>query len=90
MADVRRTTAVSARAEYAFTVKERADGEPFIVAELLEGYGLPALDNGFLGFTLRPGTTIEQAHALAKMMRQMIGGLSHTLSLERPEPEQAS
>lgn len=80
-------TALTAGGSYLFTVKERGDGEPFIVAELRKGYDLPALENGFISFTLRPGTTIEQATDLAATMRSMIDGMSHTLFLVEPSSE---
>jgi hypothetical protein len=64
------------RAEFTFTVKEGASGKPWIAAEPLGG-DMPSL-RGLLGFDLAPGTTLEQAHSLAKYMRENIRGLSLT------------
>ena len=54
------------RAEFTFTAKEGDNGKaPWIMAE----GELPHLD-GFIRFDLVPGTTLEDAHAIAHYMRQ--------------------
>lgn len=63
------------RAEFTFTVKEGANGEPSIVAEPtaeLAGF------RGLIGFDLKPGTHLETAEILASLMRKHIRGLSLT------------
>jgi len=54
------------RQRYRFTVKERvADGALWLACAPTEG---PPQ----IGFTLRPGTTLEQAHTVAKQMNDWI------------------
>jgi hypothetical protein len=65
---------MSERAKFTFTVKESADGRPWIAAEQLED-GMPSLV-GQLGFDLRPGTTFDQAKDIAKYLRERVVGLS--------------
>lgn len=60
-----------------FTVKEGADGSPFIMCEFHKP-GIPALENGFIGFRFRPGATIEQAQEMADTLRDQFEGISHT------------
>ncbi len=66
------------RANYTFTVKEYADGTPWIMLELLKGPDLSQLNGGFLGFDLAPGTTYEQAKVLVDAMRETITTTSYT------------
>jgi hypothetical protein len=51
-------------AEYRFTVKETASGEPWLMLEPMTK-NLAILSGGFLGLHLRPGTTYEEARRLA-------------------------
>ena len=42
-------------------------------------YGnLPILENGFLGLDLRPGTSLEEARELAKLLNQRVHIVAHT------------
>jgi len=50
---------------YRFAVKERVDGTPWLACEPTEG---PPQ----IGFTLRPGTTPEQAHKVAQQMNDWV------------------
>ena len=67
----------TARGEYVFTVKEFADGVPWIMLEQ-SGNGLDILDHGILGFDLKEGTSLQEAEVLAGLLRQSISGVSYT------------
>lgn len=64
--------------DYLFTVKEFGDGTPWLMAELREGNDLSILENGFLGFTLRSGTTYEEAQGLARHLHKVLDKISYT------------
>jgi len=70
---------MTTRTKTTFAVKAYADGIPFIVMEplreQLKGEGLPS---GFFGFDLKPGTTGEQAEAIAQHLNDSIDGLTFT------------
>jgi hypothetical protein len=63
------------RGQYRFTVKEKEDGTPWIagepVGDTLKIIG-PKGDDLEIGFMLRPGTTIQQAHEVARCMNNWI------------------
>ena len=62
------------RGDFTFVVKE-GPGQPFIVAEPTSD--VPGM-KGLIGFDLKPGTTLDAANDLARIMRQHIRGLSIT------------
>jgi hypothetical protein len=65
-------------AEYRFTIKESRTGVPWIMCELSVEPGLSILENGFLGFRLPPGTSLDQAKEIAKFLNEKIVQLSYT------------
>ncbi len=65
------------RASYVFTVKEFADGTPWIAFEP-SGGNLNILKNGFLGFDLPKGTTYAKAKEIASLLNDNLGDLSYT------------
>lgn len=65
------------RNEYHFAVKEFNDGTPWIAFEPLQG-NLAILKGGMLGFDLREGTTLEEAHQLASLLHEKVNGVSFT------------
>jgi hypothetical protein len=64
------------RGSYKFTVKETADGTPWIAAE--PAGGTLASFPGSLGFELRPGTSYDFAKTLAGYLNTHIVGITHT------------
>ena len=64
------------RGEFRFTVKEAADGRPWIAAEPA-GKSLVTLP-GLLAFELSPGTTYDDAKTVASFMNLHIAGINHT------------
>ena len=64
------------RGEFRFTVKEAADGRPWIAAEPA-GKSLVTLP-GLLAFELGPGTTYDDAKTVASFMNLHIAGITHT------------
>lgn len=66
------------RATFVFTVKEYHEGTPWIAFELLRGPELSILANGFLGFDLLEGTTLEQAKEIASFLNENIREVSYT------------
>ncbi len=66
------------RARYTFTVKERADGAPYIVMESFHE-NLTALSSGFLSFDLPEGTTHARAKEIAEYLNANIAGVAYTL-----------
>lgn len=66
------------RAEHTFTVKEFEDGTPWVALELHKAPELPILERGFLGFDLRPGTTLEQARELANHLNKLVSTTNYT------------
>jgi hypothetical protein len=63
------------RGQYLYAVKEREDGTPWIAGEpagdTIKIVGTKG-DDLEIGYTLRPGTTIEQARMVAKCMSDWI------------------
>jgi hypothetical protein len=57
------------RGQYRFTVRESAEGTPWLVAEPAAGAGLEV---GNIGFSLRPSATLEDAHEVAEFMNLWI------------------
>jgi hypothetical protein len=55
------------------TVKEAADGLPFLMFEPAGGDPLPSLPNCQFGLYLNRGTTLEQASDLARMINARVG-----------------
>jgi hypothetical protein len=64
--------------EFAFTVKEAADGTPWIAAEPRR-QTMPALKDAFIGFSLRKGTTLQQAYKISGFMNEHLEGMSLTV-----------
>jgi hypothetical protein len=64
------------RAPYRFTAKEGAAGERAIVLEPIQG-ALSVLSHfsGLLTLHLKPGLTIYEARALARLLNERIEGL---------------
>jgi hypothetical protein len=56
-----------------FYVKEREFGLLWLIAEPFGEVELPAPQDGFMGFSLAPGTTMRQAHDLANLINRFIG-----------------
>ena len=66
------------RANYVFCVKEYdQDSPPWIMLESQDG-NIPILQNGIIGFDLRPGTTFQQAQEIASYLNSHIECLTHT------------
>lgn len=65
------------RGKYVFTVKEYADGTPWIMLER-SGQGLDVFGNGFIGLDLSEGTTLQQAKALAATLRRSVSTVHYT------------
>jgi hypothetical protein len=61
-----------------FRVEEVSGGEPWIRLELIDK-DLRVLGNGFLGFELLEGTTINTAEEIATFLQENISSLSYTL-----------
>jgi hypothetical protein len=60
-----------------FKVKEFPDGQPWICLEPVQE-DLIVLANGFLGFDLPRGTTIEKAKKIAEFLEENIANVSCT------------
>lgn len=65
------------RSRYAFTVKEFADGTPWIACEPLHS-NIEHLKNGILGFDLPEGTSYEEATQIANYMSEHIAQVTYT------------
>ena len=65
------------RVRMSFKVKEFTDGQPWIFLEPVDE-DLIVLGNGFLGFDLPNGTTIEKAKEIAEFLEENIANVSHT------------
>ena len=65
------------RTRMSFAVKEFPSGQPWIYFERV-GDKLKILGNGFLGFDLPKGTTIEEARRIADYLNSKIEGISYT------------
>jgi hypothetical protein len=63
------------RGQYRYTVKEMADGTPWLfgepVGDTLKIVGTKG-DDLHIGFYLRPGATLEDAHRVAKCMNDWL------------------
>lgn len=63
------------RGQYRYTVKETGEGNPWIVGEpvgdTIKIVGAEG-DDLEIGFTLRPGATLDDAHKVAKCMNDWI------------------
>ncbi len=69
--------ATTKRAKYRFTVKEFAEGTPWIMLEPLQkGIELP--NDGFLGFDLPEGTDFNKAKEIAEYLNRNLSTLSLT------------
>lgn len=60
-----------------FTVKEYADGEPWIMVEFYEP-GIPALRDGFLSIRFRGRVPIKEAERIAGELRDNFEGIGYT------------
>jgi hypothetical protein len=65
------------RVRMSFKVKEFPNGQPWICLEPVQE-DLIVLANGFLGFDLPPGTTIEKAKKIAEFLEENIANVSYT------------
>jgi len=75
------TKAKTDYSKFTFTVKEDAEGIPWIMCEPYQP-GLPGIGDGFLGFRLRDGIEIREAEKIAEYLRDRIEGISHTQFLK--------
>lgn len=66
------------RARHGFVAKEDADGQPFIVLELLDGKELPVLYDGLLTFDLPKGTPFKRAQEIAGFLADNIVSTAYT------------
>ena len=74
------------KGQYRFIVEKWSDGSPWLVAEP-SGDVIPGM--GDLGFNLEPGTTFEQAHALADAMNRQISAVLIQRRFQGSPPEPA-
>jgi hypothetical protein len=65
-------------ARVVFRVQEVSGGEPWIRLEPIDK-DLRVLGNGFLGFELPAGTTINTAEEIAAFLQEHITSVSYTL-----------
>lgn len=66
---------MTARAKPVFVVKESADGVPWIAIEYAQSAaGIPS----GLGFDLPSGTSLAEAHAIARYLQEKLTVLSYT------------
>ncbi len=72
------TDARTERGKFVFTVKEFADGTPWIMAEPTRE-AMPILDEAFIGFDLPDGTTFAQARKVAAFMNENLARISMTI-----------
>ena len=66
------------RASYVFTVKEFADGTPWIMAEPLKKNTIKFNGDGFLGFDLPKDIGMGKANEIAKFLNDNLEGISLT------------
>jgi len=71
------TQSKTERVRYVFAVKEFGDGTPWIMLER-SGKGLEVLGNGFIGLELTEGTSLQEAEALAAMLRRSVSTVAYT------------
>lgn len=57
-------------ASYTPVIKESYEGEPYISVELHEPLG--ELENGDISLHLEPGTSIQEAHRIARELGRLI------------------
>jgi hypothetical protein len=60
-----------------FTVKEAADGTPWIMVEFYQP-GIPALGDGFLGLSFREKVPMKDAERVARELSDTFEGMSYT------------
>jgi hypothetical protein len=72
------TQAKTERADSYFRACESADGTPWIICEPQGKTEIAALNDGFIGFGLRPGTSLQEAGKLAELLRGQITDVSVT------------
>ncbi len=77
------TRARSEHGEFKFTVKEFADGTPYLAAEPLQSK-MTLLDEAQMFLQLQPGTDIEEAHKMAKYLNQHISTVGITVFEAHP------
>lgn len=65
------------RALYRATVKEYADGTPFLVFEPMSE-NIELLDGALTSLDLKQGTTLEQAREVADVLDRFVEGLAVT------------
>jgi hypothetical protein len=65
------------RAEVRFRVADSAEGEPWIYGEPYSGDALD-LFRHIIGFSLKPGTSYEQAKDIAAFLRRNLVNISET------------
>jgi hypothetical protein len=76
------------RGTYSFVVKIDPDGTPTIVLEPGdEDQHINVLRRGFLVLELRPGTTRQEAEALAERLRQQVTALAYTELRQNAGPD---
>lgn len=78
MVQSRGSKARTEHGSYLFTVKEAADGSPWIMLEPRRT-DVTALKEAFIGFGLRQGTTIEKAQEVADYLNRNLADLSFTM-----------
>ena len=66
------------RAESYFKACEHGDGTPWIVCSPQGKTKIGVLNDGFIGFELRPGTSLQEAGKLAELLRGKITDVSVT------------
>jgi hypothetical protein len=66
-----------------FTVKEFADGSPWIMVDP-EYKTMPALHDAFIGFQLNHRTTLQQAQRIADFLNNNLAGVSLTIFETHP------
>jgi hypothetical protein len=71
------------RGKVSFTVKEFADGTPWIMTEQ-DHKSMPALENAFIAFELNDHTTLEQAQRIADFMNKNLATVSMTIFDDHP------
>jgi hypothetical protein len=70
--------AETTRSRFRFTVKEHADGAPWLMLEPLNPRLLPESGDGFFGFDLKPGVSQEQARKLAALLYESVESMTFT------------
>ena len=71
------------RGRVLFTVKEDANGAPWIMAEH-DHQSMPALEHAFVGFELNARTGLEQAQRIADFMNNNLVSVSLTIFDDHP------